>query len=274
MLVFLKLGGSLITDKRIENSFRETVAVRVADEIASALRQNEDLQLLVGHGSGSFGHVVARRYRTIDGVRSADEWRGFARVATVAAQLNYLLANVLQARGVPVWRMQPSASAISRDGVLNKLAHEPIRQALVHRLVPLVYGDVSLDEMRGGTIISTEAIFFYLARYLPVDRIYLLGEVDGVYDEHGAIIPQITPETLAQVEQALGGSSGTDVTGGMETKVRDMLALAQELPRLAIRIFNGNTPGLIEAALLGEEKPGTLICADADPTDPPRDSLS
>ena len=63
MLVFLKLGGSLITDKRVENSFRESVAARVAAEVNSALQQDETLQLLIGHGSGSFGHafIEARR---------------------------------------------------------------------------------------------------------------------------------------------------------------------------------------------------------------------
>lgn len=271
MLVFLKLGGSLITDKRVENSFREPVAGRVAEEIASALRQNPALRLLIGHGSGSFGHVAAKRHGTMEGVRTPEAWRGFADVAAAAAQLNNLMANSLRAAGVPVWRFQPSASALSRDGVLTSMAHEPIRHALTHELVPLVYGDVSLDEVRGGTIISTESVFFYLARHLPVNRVFLLGEVEGVYDESGTTIPRITPSTLPEVERALGGSSGTDVTGGMETKVRDMVALTQTVPGLSIRIFNGTTPGLIEAALTGAAQPGTLICADDAPLDPPRD---
>lgn len=271
MLTFLKLGGSLITDKRIENSYRDAVAARVAAEVQSALAQSPDLRLLIGHGSGSFGHMVAKRYQTMQGVRTPEEWRGFAHVATVAAELNYLMAKTLQAVGVPVWRFQPSASARSRDGVLVEMASDPIAHALNHGLVPLVYGDVALDDSRGGTIVSTETVFFYLARQLPVQRIFLLGEVDGVYDEMGKVIARITPTTLPEVERALGGSSGTDVTGGMETKVRDMVALTQAVPNLSIRIFNGNTPGLIEAALVGKEKPGTLICADDEPVDPRRD---
>lgn len=269
MLVFLKLGGSLITDKRVENSFRAEIAARVAAEIASALRQDAALQLLIGHGSGSFGHMVAKRYQTMTGVRTPEEWRGFAHVATVAAELNFLMARTLQAAGVPVMRFQPSASALSRDGELIAMQHEPIWRALTRGIVPLVYGDVALDETRGGTIISTETVFFFLANRLPVDRIFLLGEVDGVYDETGAVIRQITPSTLPEVERALGGSAGTDVTGGMETKVRDMVALTQRQPTSQIRIFNGNTPGLIEAALLNRARPGTLICADE--VDPPRD---
>ena len=258
-LTFVKLGGSLITDKRVENSFRAEAAARVAAEVQHALAQNPDLRLLLGHGSGSFGHVAAKQYGTMQGVHTTEQWRGFAHVATVAAELNHLMAKTLNQASVPVWRFQPSASALSRDGVLVSLALDPIREALSHALVPLVYGDVSLDHVRGGTIISTETVFFYLARHLPVTRIFLLGEVDGVYDGAGQVISSITPATLPAVESALGGSAGTDVTGGMETKVRDMLALVEAVPNLTIRIMSGTQPGLLEAALLEQGYPGTLL---------------
>lgn len=261
MLTFVKLGGSLITDKRRENAFRPEAAARVAAEVHAALVQQPDLQLLLGHGSGSFGHVAARRYGTIAGVSTPEQWRGFAHVATVAAELNHLMAKMLAEAGVPVWRIQPSASALAENGRILTLNLAPLAAALEHGLVPLVYGDVALDTARGGTILSTETIFFYLAQHLPVSRILLLGEVEGVYDQSGRVIPRITPVTLPAVEAALGGSAGTDVTGGMETKVRDMAALVQALPDLTIRIMSGAQPGLLQATLLDRAHPGTLITA-------------
>jgi isopentenyl phosphate kinase len=261
MLTFIKLGGSLITDKKIESSYREPVMERLAREIDAALRQNSDLQILLGHGSGSFGHFAAKRYRTIEGVHTAEEWRGFAQVATVAGELSNLVAKTLNSLSVPVWRIQPSASALSRDGMLVNMAISPIETALAHGLVPLVYGDVGLDEALGGTILSTEKIFFYLAHHVPVQQILLLGEVEGVYDQNKQVIPQITPANLPEVEKALGGSAGTDVTGGMETKVQDMLALTREVPGLTIRIIDGTQPDLLRQTLLGEVEPGTLITA-------------
>jgi isopentenyl phosphate kinase len=262
MLIFIKLGGSLITDKKVESSYREGVMQRLAHEIGAALRQNPDLRLLLGHGSGSFGHFAAKRYRTIEGVRTAEEWRGFAEVATVAGELSNLVAKTLNSAGVPVWRLQPSASALSHNGKIINMAVSPIHTALAHGLLPLVYGDVGLDESLGGTILSTEKIFFYLAHHLPVQQILLLGEVEGVYDQNGQVIPKITPSNLPEVEKALGGSAGTDVTGGMETKVQDMLTLTDEIPGLAIRIMNGTQPDLLRQTLLGEAQPGTLITAN------------
>ncbi len=63
-LVFLKLGGSLITDKRRPEAPRLDVIRQVAATIAAALRRYPTLRLLIGHGSGSFGHVYGRRYGT------------------------------------------------------------------------------------------------------------------------------------------------------------------------------------------------------------------
>jgi isopentenyl phosphate kinase len=262
MLTFVKLGGSLITDKRVENSFRAETATRIACEIQAVLAQDKNLQLVIGHGSGSFGHVAAKRYGTMQGVDTDEQWRGFAHVATVASELSFLMTKTLESAGIAVIRFQPSASAISEDGVIMQMSIDPIHRALQQGLVPLVHGDVAFDDARGGTIISTETIFFYLARHLPVERILLLGEVDGVYDTDGAVVPEITPKTLPDVERALGGSAGTDVTGGMETKVRDMVALVQASPHLSIRIMSGQQPDLLRDALLNRTTPGTLICAD------------
>ncbi len=263
MLTFVKLGGSLITDKRVESSFRESVVSRIAREIQSALAAESDLRLLVAHGSGSFGHFVASRYGTVEGVHTPEEWRGFAHVAVVASELNRLVSRAFLAEGVPVWPIQPSASAQSRDGTLVHMALEPIRQAILHGVVPLVYGDVALDETLGGTIISTETIFSYVAGYLDVGRILLLGEVEGVLDSMGRVIPLITPTSATSIGDALGGSGGVDVTGGMLAKVRSMLELASRVPSLCVRIMDGRQPGLLEATLLGRASPGTLIKADA-----------
>jgi len=267
MITLIKLGGSLITDKKSENAFRPDAAARIAEEIAAALRDDPHLSLIIGHGSGSFGHVAAQRYGTMQGVRTAEQWRGFAEVATVAAELNMLMAQTLHRAGVPVWRFQPSASAVANNGRIISMALHTLQSAVEHRIIPLVYGDVALDEIRGGTILSTETVFFYIAQHLAVDRIFLLGDVDGVYDEQGTVIPLITTQNFDEIERALGGSAGTDVTGGMETKVRDMLALAQTLPHLSIRILNGGAPGLLRSALLETQAVGTLIRA-ADPASP------
>jgi isopentenyl phosphate kinase len=259
MLTLIKLGGSLITNKEVEYSFRADVAERIAQEIAAVLEIDNNLPLVIGHGSGSFGHVAAKQYGTIDGVRSREQWWGFAEVATVAAELNGHVTTTLRTAGVPIWRVQPSASAMSRDGVLTHLDLNPIHRAVENGVVPLLYGDVSLDEVRGGTIISTETIFTYLVQNLPVKRVFLMGEVAGVYDADKNIIPEITPVSYKTIKDYLGGSHGTDVTGGMLTKVGDMVALVEQFPDLKVYIIDGTQPDILHQCLLNEGRVGTLI---------------
>ena len=96
-LTLLKLGGSLITDKNRPHTPRLEVLARLAEEIAAARRQRPGLRLLLGHGSGSFGHVPAQKYGTCQGVHSADEWQGFVEVWHQAAALNRLVMEALRA---------------------------------------------------------------------------------------------------------------------------------------------------------------------------------
>lgn len=262
MLAFVKLGGSLITDKTQVELFLEARMAHLASEISAACSADDGLRLLLGHGSGSFGHVAARKHRTMECVQTAEQWRGFAEVARTAARLNRMVTDVLAECGLPVWTIQPSASAEVIDGTITSMATSPITTALDKGLVPLVHGDVALDSVRGGTIISTESIFFFLAPILRPQRIFLFGEVAGVLDSAGQVISRITPESLAEVEALLGGSHGVDVTGGMATKVRDMVRLAEHVPDLTIHILSGLDSGCVQAALRDPDSvPGTIICA-------------
>lgn len=266
-LVFLKLGGSLLTDKTRPRALRADVLARLAAEIAAAWRQRPDLRLLLGHGSGSFGHVTASRYGTRAGVRTTEEWRGYAETARSAAELNRLVLDALWEAGLPALGVQPSASALCHDGELAGMDERPVVAGLEHGLAPLVYGDVALDDVRGGTIVSTEQIFGWLAPRLRPERVILVGEVAGVLNADPAsglpaqVISEIYPDMLPDLSQALGGSRGVDVTGGMVAKVQEMLALVAATPSLrGVRIVSGLTPGLVHDVLIDPALPaGTLI---------------
>jgi isopentenyl phosphate kinase len=267
-VIFLKLGGSLITDKTKAYTVETRRLARLAEEVRQALDEDPDMKLLLGHGSGSFGHWAAKPYNTRRGVETVVQWRGFAEVAAAAAHLNHIVTQAFCKTGVPVWSLQPSASARCHDYVLQHLDTRPIRAAMARGLVPLVYGDVALDDARGGTIISTEDIFLFLARRLHPTRILLLGAVEGVLDRESRVIPRITPADLPAIQQALSGSAGVDVTGGMVDKVSRMIELVQRLPSTGVHILGGARPGVLRQALLDPTIPtGTRICASPNDED-------
>ena len=261
-LVFLKLGGSILTDKTVEATLRLEHLRRLAAEVKGALSDRPGLKLLIGHGSGSFGHFAGRRFGTRDGVRSPHDWIGYARVSAAAARLNRFVIDAFLDAGVPALSIQPSASARCDDGKLQFLALHPIRAALDNGLIPVLHGDVALDTVRRGTIVSTEEILIFLAPSLRPERILLAGEVAGVMDSAGAIIPRISAGDIDPATARWGGSHGVDVTGGMFSKVHAMLQLVTRYPDISVRIFSGATAGAVRGALAYPANTvGTLLTA-------------
>jgi len=271
-LILLKLGGSVITDKNRPFTAREDVIRRLGREVRQALDDRPELRLVLGHGSGSFGHVVAAKYEAHNGpigkpgMASRETWRGYFETAAAAARLNRLVTDLLLAEGVPAVSFQPSASARCRKGTLMYFDTHPMKQVLEAGLVPLVYGDVAVDALQSFTIVSTEQLFENIARELQPTRIILAGIVDGVYnadplrDRHAERYEEIGQANWPEVEAALGGSHGTDVTGGMFSKVRDMYHLVLAQPPLQVHIISGEIPGRVASALAGSDTDiGTLI---------------
>jgi isopentenyl phosphate kinase len=254
-LVFLKLGGSLITDKGKPHTPRLDVLERLAREIAEAHRQDPRLHLLLGHGSGSYGHVAARQHQTREGVSSEEDWQGFVKVWRQAAELDQLVLAALAKAELPALVFSPSAMIISRGGRVETWNLEPVRSALSHGLLPVIYGDVVFDQELGGTILSTEELFGYLAPRLKPLRLLFAGYEPGVWADYPAnttLLSEITPSSFAHIQAGLKGSAAPDVTGGMLDKVQQILSMSDKLPGLQTSIFSGETPGNVRQALLGE----------------------
>ena len=254
-LVFLKLGGSLITDKTRAYAARLEKLDAIASEIASVIRDDASLQLVLGHGSGSFGHAAASRYDTLRGVYGPEAWRGFAEVWYQASALDRLLVEALHRVDLPVVAISPAASVTAHDGKLLIWDTYPIQAALTNGLIPIIHGDVVFDEIRGGTILSTEELFSHLARQLHPQRILLAGMETGVWTDFPSrqhLLTEITPDGFNLQDMGSGVAAGTDVTGGMATKVIGMLALVEQIPNLEIFIFSGEKPGNLHRSLLGE----------------------
>ncbi len=260
-LVFLKLGGSLITDKHTPRTARLEVIDRIAREIAAALKENPDLRIILGHGSGSYGHSSGKKHGTRNGVQTKDEWLGFSEVWHDASSLNRIVLNSLQSAGLPAVCFPPSGSLITRDREVISWNLSPIISALENDLVPVIYGDVVFDQSLGGTILSTEDLFVHLALQFNPGRILLAGREPGVwedYPDNKSILSEITPADLVSFMEIIESSEAPDVTGGMKSKVKQMIQLVIQRPSVRTLIFSGEKPDLIKSVLAGETS-GTVI---------------
>ena len=254
-LVFLKLGGSLITDKFTARLARPEVIQRITEEIAAVLQKEPQLKLILGHGSGSFGHFSGKKYNTRAGVSTPEEWLGFAEVWYDAASLNQLVMAALNKSGIPAVSFPPSAAVFTEDGKIKSWELRPIRSALNQGLLPIVFGDVVFDSVRGGTIVSTEDLFVHLADEFKPRRILLAGQDPGVWEDFPdctRLFKRIRPADQSNLAEKVSQSHAPDVTGGMTDKVEQMLGLINNMPGTDCLIFSGAEPGSISKALSGE----------------------
>jgi isopentenyl phosphate kinase len=259
-VIFLKLGGSLITDKSQREAAQHAVLRRLANEIAEAVRAKPETRLLIGHGSGSFGHPPAAQFGTRAGATTDQDWRGFAEVWSAANRLHRIVLDALTEAGLSIISFPPSASAVTERGELVEIGDEPLHRAVKAGLIPVTLGDVAFDRAQGSTIVSTEQVLVFLADLLRPERILLAGIEEGVYadyPERTKLIPEIS-EISADLR--LEGAEATDVTGGMAHKVEQALMLASAAPEAEVRIFSGAISGNVQASLLGYTL-GTRIVA-------------
>ena len=271
-LLFLKIGGGVITDKTKRYGLLEDVLVQLAREIADGYRQLKDTDLIIGNGAGSFAHYSAHEYRTAEGFVDERSRIGLGWVRFDAVKLNQLVLEELLRVGVPAFSFAPSSLITVNDGKAEHVCMEVIESAIEKGIVPLVYGDPVIDKVKGCGIYSTEMVFAELAkrmvsRYDAVKVIHISSE-DGVYKnskckrqgarvDEDEVVELITNDNFGKVTSLVDGSHGIDVTGGMLHKVQECLELATI--GIKSQIVSGLAEGRVKAAMLEKSVLGTRI---------------
>lgn len=261
MLFFLKIGGSVLGDKRRARSFRKAVVRRIGSEIASALEEHPRMRLLLGHGGGPMAHSVAGSFHVRAGLPGGGGWKGYAATRRAVIETNLRVIDALEKGGLQPILASPSAGLTARNGAVRKWDISIIQKLLRSGQIPLIHGDAVLDDHLGFTILSTEELMAFLARELAPKRIIVACDVPGVLDSKGGVIPEISVTSEPEISFALPGAGRrNDVTGGMAAKVRLMAQLAR---RHGVQscIVSGLSPGAVASALRGQSAGTRISCA-------------
>jgi isopentenyl phosphate kinase len=248
-LTVLKIGGSIITEKSSQTPKALPDEInRIANEI-TANKGN----LIVVHGAGSFGHPLARKYRLTEQFNM----EGVIETHRSVRILNNIFVDALNRIGMPAVPVHPFGSFLLDCGRINEMLTTHILVMLDRGMVPVLHGDVVMDATKGASVLSGDQIVPYIAHQLGAEIIGIGSVTDGVLDDKGHTVPVITPASFDEVKVHIGGSSNTDVTGGMLGKVTELVDLADR-SGISSRIFNASIPGNVSAFLDGAT-PGTLI---------------
>ena len=238
-MILIKLGGSVITDKSQYKKFNQEQASRLCREIAESGRS-----VMIVHGAGSFGHVLAKKYSIQNGLMDFGQVAAAAMVHHDAMELGALMTSELMKVGIPAASVAPGNCFVMEDGKLIATDTEAIRRMAHVGIMPVTFGDVVMDRKKGFGIVSGDELMELMATLFKPERVVFVSDIDGLYDKnpkmHGdaKFIHEVTEDVA-------------DVTGGVRNKMEAMLRMCG--PGRDCVLINGTVPGRLQSLLKGEE---------------------
>lgn len=248
-MILIKLGGSVITDKSQYKKFDRETTSRLCREIADS---GQDV--VVVHGAGSFGHVLAKEHSIQNGLRDDSQIAPAMQVHHDAMELGMLVTAELMAVGIPAASVAPGSCFVMQDGRLIANDVEAVRRMRDIGVMPVTFGDVVMDRDRGFGIVSGDQLMELMAEVFSPERVVFVSDIDGLYDRNpkthpdAGFIPVVTEEVMGKVES---DGNVADVTGGVRNKMEAMLRMCG--PGRDCVLVNGTVPGRLLSVLRGEE---------------------
>ncbi len=256
VMLLVKLGGSVITEKTRLRTARSAPIRRLARELKSVGQP-----LLVVHGAGSYGHILASRHRLNEGDSSPGKRSAAARVQADVRNLDGLVVDALNRAGLAAVSIPPASVLVLDDGKVSTADLTAFLEFSSMGFTPVTFGDVVRDLRRGVSICSGDLMMLELARAFRPNRAVFAADVDGLFTadpklrRSALLLESVGPKDLGQIE--FSDRSRTDVTGSIEGKVRRMFEIADHVGECLI--VNGNVKNRVRDALRGRRVVGTRV---------------
>ena len=256
----LKVGGSVITQKKKPFTANLSTIKRIAAEISEARVE----KLVIVHGGGSFGHPLAKQYSIMQGYTGKkSQLLGFSKTHEAMITLNKLVLDALIQNNIPAVTISPSSCVVTKSGRILMPIKAPLRELVDKDFVPLLFGDAVVDADLGFTILSGDQLAACLAEQLGAERIVMGIDEDGLFDDDpklsksARLLTECTLHELKEMRQRMKSDNSTDVTGAMLGKIIELIpAIERGIQAL---IVNAAKPRNVYKALKGEGVTGTII---------------
>lgn len=254
-MILIKLGGSVITDKREYRKFNRDIVSRLCSEISESKKD-----IMVVHGAGSFGHVLAKKYDLNSGFHDDSQIPAVAQVCYDVRELNSMIVRELNDAGIPSVSVPPGSCFMMRDRRLSFGDGSVIRSMTEKGLMPVMFGDVVQDTELGFAICSGDQIMERLTEMFDFEKVIFVSDIDGLFDDD----PKKNPDAklyeyvdIGVLESVRSDTSVDDVTGGVYEKMMSMLRMTSANKECIL--VNGTVPGRLGSALRGED----VVCTTA-----------
>ena len=239
-MIILKIGGSILTNKDSKTSEVDAVSLkRIASEIKRSL------------------HKIGEEF---DESEYPQKRLGFCEIQNEVKKLNMFICEALIEEGIPAIAVPASGFITATDKRITNGNLGLFKRYLSKGFVPVIYGDVVLDDDLEFCVISGDQLIQYLAKNLNPSQVILGTDVDGVYNKnpktHDDAIFFDKFTSLKDLD-TLEGTTNVDVTGGMVGKIKELLYLADL--GIESKIINAEVEDNIFKVLEDKEVKGTVI---------------
>lgn len=255
-MFLIKLGGSIITDKAKKYAFKEEIMDRLSSEIKKA-----DKEIILVHGAGSFGHILAKQHSLNQGYKDDAQLQGFSDTHAMVQQLNSLVLTSLHNQDIAAVSIPPHAVLQLDDHKPSKMDYNIFKEYLNKGFTAVTFGDVVLDKTLGFSICSGDLLMQLLAEYFNPEKVLFVLDEDGIYtsnpktDKNAEFIEKATIHELENLTTS--ADDHADVTKGMQGKIETI----KNISRLGIDtiLLNGNINNRLYDTLVGRKTKNTLV---------------
>jgi isopentenyl phosphate kinase len=258
-MFLIKLGGSVITNKAKECCFKQDVMELLATEIKKA-----DKQIILIHGAGSFGHILAKQYKLNDGYKQKKQVEGFALTQAMVQRLNNLILASLQNHGIPAVSIPPHVILSLSDHAPARVDYNIFKKYLALGFMPVTFGDVALDNQLGFSICSGDLLMQLLAAEFKPEKVIFVIDEDGLYsanpktNKNAIFLENTTVKDLEKLATSLDAHA--DVTKGMKGKIDTIRQIAKTGADTVL--LNGNIHNRLYDTLKGKKVRSTIVYGD------------
>ena len=244
-MILIKLGGSIVTNKRKPESARR----KTIDNILKQIKKINEPKILV-HGGGSYGHYWSVKYgmHTKPAKYSV---KGLSIVKNSMIELDKIILDIATKNKLNTYSLPPTDFMNGNKPIRNKI--QKFGEIAKSGLIPITYGDALWYGQKKSYILSGDVIMTMVGKILKPRLSIFVLDVDGVYSNTKS------KELIYDFkkEKPTISKNRMDVTGGMTRKIME----AGKMSKSGLKVFfvNGNKPQRIIGAVSGKKFEGTLF---------------
>ena len=244
-MILIKLGGSIITNKKRPLSPRRKTIDNILKEIGKIKEP-----VIIVHGGGSYGHYWSVKY-DMHTKPAKTSPKGVAIVKNSMVTLNKIILDSAVKNRINSYCLPPTDFMSGNKAIKSKIL--TINDISKSGLTPITFGDALWFGQKKSYILSGDVIMTTIAKILKPRLSLFVLDVDGVYSD-------LKTKRLIhdfKKEKPEIKNNKMDVTGGMTRKITE----ANNMAKAGLKVFfvNGNKPKRITDAVSGKRFEGTLF---------------